>query len=75
MNAENSEPTQHQPANKEELSNGVHIREQDRDVMVYAVFDGSERVSEVYSPVEDLECIQFARGYSKAKERYINNDD
>lgn len=49
---------------------GVHIRQKDRGVMSYAVFDGEERVSVEYGPLDEEFIINFARGYSKAKERY-----
>lgn len=54
------------------FAEGVHIRQEDRGVIMYAVFDGEEQVSEEYGPLNDVDCIGFAEGYSTAKEKYAS---
>lgn len=53
-----------------ELYEGVHIRQEYREIMIYALFDEEEQVSEEYGPLNENEILSIARGYSKGKERY-----
>lgn len=53
----------------------VHIRIDSEGVETYAVFDGKEQVSEEYAPPQELDCIHFARAYSKAKKKYTEEDN
>jgi len=49
---------------------GVHIREEDRGIMMYAVFDEKEQVSQEFGPLNDSECLVFAEAYKKARDKY-----
>lgn len=71
MKHEDSEPTGFQEKEDKDFAEGVHIRQEDRGVVMYAVFDGEEQVSEEAGPIGENYIISFAEGYSKAKERYI----
>lgn len=48
----------------------VHVRQEDRGVMFYAVFDGEEQVSEEYGPMGEDRIIGFLNGYRGGKENY-----
>lgn len=70
MDHEDSEPSEYKDREDIDWEHGVHIRHQDRGIIIYAVFDGEEQVSDEFGPGGDNECIAFADGYSKAKRKY-----
>lgn len=44
----------------------IHVREEDRGVMHYAVFDGKDRVSDTVGPLDNQYIIAFLEGYKAA---------
>lgn len=70
MEYEESLSNRGQIGEEPDLTEGVHIRQEDRGVMMYAVFDGEEQVSEEFGPLNYSECVSFAEGYSEAKDEY-----
>lgn len=69
MNYEDSEPSEYQEIANKDFAEDVHIRQELRGVMHYAVFDGEKQVSEECGPMNDEYIIAFAEGYSKHKKR------
>lgn len=65
-----SEETDYQERSGKEFADDIHIRQEDRGMVFYAVFDGTQQVSEEFGPASDRECIAFAEGYSRAKQEY-----
>jgi hypothetical protein len=45
----------------------IHIRQEHRGVIYYAVFDGQERVSDTVGPLDDEYIIAFKEGYEAAQ--------
>lgn len=70
MDYVDSEPTGYQERSGKKFADDVHIRQEDRGIVFYAVFDGTEQVSEEFGPANDRDCIAFAEGYSRAKQKY-----
>jgi len=70
MKYNESEPTPVPGSDEIDETTEVQIRQEQRGVMMYAVFDGEEQVSEEYGPLNDVDCVGFAKGYKKAKEKY-----
>lgn len=68
MEYEDSRNTKYQSENGVDFAGGVHIREEDRGVMRYAVFDGEECVSPDFGPLGEDKVIWFAKGYSRGIE-------
>ena len=52
----------------------VHVRQQNKGVMHYAVFDGEEQVSDTGGPLNEEYIISFREGYIEAKERYTEDE-
>lgn len=75
MDYEDTRRSGYQDREEKDWADRVHIRIDDRGIEIYAVFDGEEQVSEEYAPPQDLDCIQYAEAYSKAKKKYSNNND
>ena len=69
MKYEDSRNTKYPPENDVDFAEGVHIREEDRGVMRYAVFDGEECVSPEFGPIGEEMAIWFAKGYSRGIEQ------
>jgi len=72
MEFEESERSGYQDREDKDFADGVHIRQENRGVMHYAVFDGEEQVSEEFGPLNEVDIINFIEGYSEAKKRYQN---
>ena len=70
MKYEESEPAPVPGSDKIDEETEVHVRQEQRGVMMYAVFDDKEQVSVEYGPLNDVDCVGFAEGYLKAKEKY-----
>lgn len=70
MEYEQSEPSGFRERTDRDWPDGVHIRQQDKGVVVYALFDGEEQVSDEIAAIQDEELVWFAEGYARAKERH-----
>lgn len=70
MEYKKSEKTGFKERENKEWDQEVHIRQENRGVMMYAVFDDKEQVSDEYGPLNETEVIMFAEGYSTCKEKY-----
>lgn len=70
MEYEESERSGFQSREEKDFAEGVHIRQDWRGIMYYAVFDGEKQVSEDYGPMEEEACISFAEGYTAGKRNY-----
>jgi len=44
----------------------VHVRQEHRGVMYYAVFDGEDRVSDTVGPLNEQYIMNFLEGYRAA---------
>lgn len=54
---------------------GVEVREEDRGVMHYAVFDDDEQVSDTVGPMNEDYILHFVEAYSTAKRRFTDVDE
>lgn len=70
MEYEESERSGYQDREDEQFAGDIHIRQEMRGIIMYAVFDGEEQVSEDFPPPQDEDLLWFVRGYSKGVERY-----
>lgn len=70
MKYEESKPSGYRNRMELDIPEGVHIRQENRGVMMYAVFDGEEQVSQEFGPLNDQDCIAFVEGYAKAKSKF-----
>lgn len=70
MEYSESERTGFQNREEKDFAEGVHIRQGMKGVMMYAVFDEEEQVSEEVGPLNEDYIINFADGYSECKKRY-----
>lgn len=65
-----SERSGFQEREEKNFPEGVHIRQEDRGIMMYAVFDEEEQVGPEFAPPQDRDCILYAEAYSEAKRKY-----
>mgnify|MGYP006275416001 CR=1 FL=1 len=72
MEYEESERSGYQDREDEDFAEGVHIRQENRGVMHYAVFDGEEQVSEEAGPLNEEYILAFIEAYSEAKRKYTD---
>ena len=79
MDYEDSERSGYQQREGMNWAGDTHIRQEDRGVVMYAVFDGKEQISEEYAPPQDHLCLEFAAAYSRGlrngSESYLTSYD
>lgn len=75
MEYEESERSGYQKREGEEFFEEVHIRQEDRGVMMYAVFDGEDQVSPEFAPLEDNYALIYARAYSEGLKNGLEDDN
>lgn len=68
MEYEKSDRTGFQEREEVDFYGDLHLRQENRGVMIYALFDGEEQVSPEFGAIQDDALIWFSRGYSKAME-------
>lgn len=78
MEYNESEPSGFKQRTDRDWPEGVHIRERvyirekniQNSLILYALFDGEEQVSEDMAASQADELIWFSEGYAEAKKRY-----
>lgn len=68
-NSDRWEPTGFADREGRDWPPGVEIRERHSGVVMYALFDDGEMVSEEHGPIDDEALISYADGYAEAKRR------
>lgn len=70
MKYKESERSGYKEREDKDFAEEVHIRQENRGIYIYAVFDGKRQVSDEFAPAQDADCIAFAEAYSEAKKKY-----